>query len=316
MAAQTKNGLSDLIKAKSESLGFDICGIAKARSLSEYKTFLEDWCSAGMNDTMKYLARDFEKRTDPGILFPGARSLVVTGLSYYSNNKQKFPDAPVISRYAYGKEYQGVITGKLNELLKFIKTIDPRTEGKAFADTAPLMEKAWAVEAGLGWQGRHSIVINRNIGSFFFIGILVLNIDLQYDEPHRKEYCGDCRLCIDNCPTAAINSNKTIDARKCISNLTIENRGPIPEDYISKLGGRVYACDKCQEVCPWNKDAKPNSNPEFALPDEIRDMSKEEWLSLSEARYNTLFSGTPIGRVRYERFRRNIEAVIKENQGR
>ena len=265
---------------------------------------------------MNYLARDIEKRTDPGILFPGARSLVVTGLSYYTDNKQKYQDVPIISRYAFGKEYQEVITGKLNELLEFIKAIDPKVKGKAFFDTAPLLEKAWAVEAGLGWQGRHSIVINQSIGSFFFIGILILNIDLEYDEPHASEYCGDCSLCIEHCPTAAINNNRTIDARKCISNLTIENRGPIPEEIIPKLGGRVYACDICQEVCPWNREARENRTTEFALKDEIRDMSREEWLSLSEARYTTLFSGSPIERVRYERFRRNIEAVLKENSDR
>ncbi len=236
MADNVENNLSVRIREKLDELGFDIRGIAKSRSLDEYGPYLEAWVEAGMHDKMGYLARDINNRLNPENLFPEAKSLIVTGLSYYSENKQKDPEAPVLSRYTYGIDYHEVISEKLEKLLSWIKSLVPGTEGRIVVDTASLLEKAWAREAGLGWQGRHSIMINKNIGSFFFIGILVVNIDLDYDAPFEKDYCGNCRICIDACPTGAINDNRTIDTRKCISNLTIENRGPIPEEIVPHLG--------------------------------------------------------------------------------
>ena len=264
-----------------------------------------------MNGEMSYLAANIEKRINPELLVPDAKSLIVTGLSYYSDKKQTEPGVPIISRYAYGINYHDVIKGKLYKLLAHIKNIDSETEGRPFADTAPLLEKAWASEAGLGWQGKHSIVINKNIGSFFFIGVLILNIELDYDDPDEEEHCGNCRLCIDLCPTGAINENRTIDTRKCIANLTIENRGPIPEEIIPKIGGRVYGCDRCQEVCPWNKDAKQNMNPEFELSEEIERMSAGDWETLSEKRFHYLFKRSVIARRKYEPFMKNVTIVTK-----
>lgn len=311
MANPTNKNLSLLIKKKAIELGFDICGIARSRPLKERESVLRDWCSAGMNDCMSYLSRDIEKRIDPEFLVPGSKSLIVTGLSYYTDKKQREAGVPVLSRYAYGESYHTVIRRKLDKLSDYIKTIHIGAEGKPFVDSSTLLEKAWAVEAGLGWQGRHSIVINRNIGSFFFIGTLVVNIELEYDNPVKENYCGTCRLCIEQCPTDAINENTTIDARKCIANLTIENRGSIPEDLISKIGGRVYGCDRCQEVCPWNRDLKSNRIPEFDLPYEIEIMTKEEWQNLSKERFNRLFKGTPLERRKYEPFMRNVTDVTK-----
>jgi epoxyqueuosine reductase len=313
MAAPEKNNLSSLIKEKAFELGFNLCGIAKARPLTEAGPIIKAWCEAGMNDNMGYLARKIEKRLDPQFLVPDAKSLVVTGLSYYTENKQKDPEAPILSRYAYGINYHDVIGGKLEKLLVYLKSIKPDAEGKVFVDSAPLLEKRWAMEAGLGWQGKHSIVINKGAGSFFFIGILILNTDLDYDAPFKGDYCGECRICIDACPTDAINYNRTIDARKCISHLTIENRGPIPEEIIPKLGGRVYACDRCQEVCPWNKDAKPDLTPEFAINEELANMSLEKWQSLSRERFERLFERSSVRRVKYEQLVRNISAAIKSN---
>jgi epoxyqueuosine reductase len=301
-----------LIKEKAHELGFDICGIAPSRPLEERKNIMLSWLADGMNAGMNYLSRDIEKRINPRSLLPGAKSLIVTGLSYYTDKKQSEPGVPVLSMYAFGESYHTVIEKKLDKLYSYIRNLYPETEGRAFVDSAPLLEKAWAMEAGLGWQGKHSIVINKEIGSFFFIGTLVLNIDLDYDKPVTKDYCGDCRLCIDLCPTGAINDNHTIDARKCIANLTIENRGPIPEEIIPKIGARVYGCDRCQEVCPWNKDAKPHNNPEFNLPEEVETMTKEEWLSLSQDRFNRLFKGTALERRKYEPFMRNVTDVTKE----
>ncbi|OFY68249.1 MAG: tRNA epoxyqueuosine(34) reductase QueG [Bacteroidetes bacterium RBG_13_43_22] len=303
--------LSLRIKEKALELGFDICGIARARALKERESSLKAWLEAGMNDKMGYLEREPEKRFNPGLVFPGTKSLVVTGISYYSEIKQKEKEVPVLSRYTYGTDYHDVILPKLEKILTWVKERVPEAEGKAFSDTGFLHEKSWINEAGLGWQGRHSIMISKEIGSFFFIGILMLNIELDYDEPFKGEFCGSCRLCIDYCPTSAINDNRTIDARKCISNRTIENRGPIPEEIIPKLGGRVYGCDKCQEVCPWNKNIKPNSHPEFIIDEKIAGMSREEWESLTEDQFQKLFKKTALVRIKYEDFMRNISAALK-----
>jgi epoxyqueuosine reductase len=311
MTITADNNVSLLIKEKAYALGFDLCGIAPSRSLKEREDALEKWCSDGMNAGMSYLARDIEKRIDPEFLVPGAKSLIVTGLGYYTDKQQREPGVPIISRYAYGESYHSVIKRKLDNLLSFVKTINPETQGQPFVDSAPLLEKAWAAEAGLGWQGRHSIVINKKIGSFFFIGTLILNIELDYDKPVIEDYCGNCRSCIDLCPTGAINENHTIDARKCIANLTIENRGPVPEEIIPNIGGRVYGCDRCQEVCPWNKNAKHHTTPEFDLPEEIEYMTKEEWINLSREQFIRLFRGSAIERRKYEPFMRNVTDVTK-----
>ena len=231
MTAIKDTTLSLLIKEKANELGFDLCGIAQSRPLKERETILKKWCSEGMNAEMTYLNKDTDKRINPEFLVTGAKSLIVTGLGYYSEKRQKEPGVPVLSRYAYGESYHTVIKRKLDKLMSFIKSVNPEISGRSFVDSAPLLEKGWATEAGLGWQGRHSIIINREIGSFFFIGTLVLDIELDYDKPFSGEYCGNCRLCIDHCPTGAINENHTIDARKCISYHTIEKRdGEIPAD--------------------------------------------------------------------------------------
>jgi epoxyqueuosine reductase len=305
--------LSDKIKEKAIDLGFDLCGIAGSRRLDEYGQFLKDWVTMEMNDRMGYLARDIEKRLNPGILFPGAKSLVVTGLNYFAEPGQKDQTAPVLSRYTYGLDYHDVILTKLGKLLSWIKGELSEAEGKAVVDSSSVLEKAWAVEAGLGWQGRHSIVINKDIGSFFFIGILILNIELEPDAPFSGEHCGACRLCINTCPTGAINENRTIDARKCIANITIENRGPIPEDIKPLLGRRIYGCDKCQEVCPWNKKAKLNKTPEFRISKEVAEMSRDDWQNLSREQFVSLFGRSPVGRVKYEQFIRNIQVVTAGN---
>lgn len=312
MKDYTVNDLSASIKKKAQELGFDLCGIAQSRKLEENGIILRKWCEAGMNDKINYLSRDIDKRINPSNLFPGAQSLVVTGLSYFSDIKQTQAGVPVISRYTYGRDYHEVISRKLNELLSFIKGLNPGTEGRIFVDSGYILEKAWAKEAGLGWQGKHSIVINKKTGSFFFIGILVLkNLRLRYDEPYKQDHCVSCRLCIDECPTGAINDDRTIDARKCIANLTIEGRGPIPDHILPKIGLRIYGCDRCQEVCPWNKHAKQNRTPEFAISDELAGMTFEEWQSLTPERFEKLFGNSAMSRVRYEKLMQNIKLVTR-----
>jgi epoxyqueuosine reductase len=308
------NGIKNLtrmVKAKALDLGFDICGAAKARPLPDREAALRKWLAAGMNDKMGYLEREPGKRFDPSLVYPDVKTLVVTGISYYSENMQKEKEVPVLSRYAYGTDYHDVIVQKLEILLDYVKVMVPGAEGKAFSDTGFLHEKSWISEAGLGWQGRHSIMINKEIGSFFFVGILMLNIELDYDEPFKADHCGSCRMCIDACPTEAINENRTIDARKCISNRTIENRGPVPEEIVAKLGGRVYGCDMCQEVCPWNKNMKPNTHPEFRINPEVAAMTRKDWESLSEEKYKRLFENNAIRRVKFPDFKRNISDALR-----
>jgi epoxyqueuosine reductase len=302
---------SAAIKKKVSELGFNICGIARARVLEEYGPVLKSWINSGMHDIMTYLARDIDKRLNPEFLVPDARSLVVTGLSYFSELKQNDAEAPLLSRYTYGTDYHDVISSKLIALLQWIKDFRPDTEGRAVVDSAPILEKAWAREAGLGVQGRHSILINKDIGSFFFIGILILNIDLEYDTPLKDDMCKGCRACIDACPTGAINDNKTIDARRCIANLTIENRGPIPEEIIPLLGKRIYGCDRCQEVCPWNKKVKPGKTPEFEIKKEIAAMSQDQWRDLSKEQFSRLFGDSSMSRIKYEKLIGNIEAALR-----
>ncbi len=313
MSITADKSISVLIKEKAIELGFDICGIALSRPLKEREEILKEWCSAGMNDGMNYLSRDIEKRIDPGYLVAGAKSLIVTGLNYYTDKKQQEPGVPLISIYAFGETYQTVIKRKLTDLLSFIRSLKPEVEGRAFVDTAPLLEKAWAVEAGLCWQGRNSVVINKEIGSFFFIGALVLNIELEYDEPFTGDLCGNCRTCIDLCPTGAINENRTIDARKCIANITL-NREAIPDELLPDIRPRAFGCDTCQDVCPWNRNAKPHKTPEFDLPCEITFMKREEWMSLSREHFIRLFKGNAIEKRKYEPFMRNVTDVTKQGK--
>jgi epoxyqueuosine reductase len=303
--------LSAQIKEKAHDLCFDLCGIAPAKILRDHESILKSWCSSGMNGDMNYLCQNIEKRINPCLLNPGAESVIVTGLNYFSEKKQGGDGIPVISRYAYGVNYHDVINGKLKKILDFIKSIRPETQGKSFVDSAPILEKAWAREAGLGWPGRHSILINDKIGSFFFLGVILLNINLDYDEPFREDHCGACRLCIDSCPTGAINENRTIDVRRCIAYLTIETKYSVPEDLARKMEGRVFGCDKCQEVCPWNSNARPHKNAEFELPGEVELMTSEGWRNLSREQFIKLFNSSAIGRRKYERFMKNIEIAAK-----
>ncbi len=313
MTPVADKNLSLLIKEKAFDLGFDLCGIAPSKILKEHKQPIENWCSSGMNGDMNYLGRNIEKRINPGLLLPGAKSVIVTGLNYYTDKKQGGDGIPIISRYTYGINYHSVIKDKLEIILDHIRNQRPGTEGKSFVDFAPVLEKAWGREAGLGWPGRHSILINDKIGSFFFLGIIILNIDMNYDNPFTEDHCGACRLCIDSCPTGAINENRTIDARKCISYLTIESKKPVPEELVVKMERRVFGCDKCQEVCPWNKKAKPHNTSEFELPVDVELMSADDWKNLSREDFRRLFKGSSIAERKYDPFMKNVTIVTNSN---
>jgi epoxyqueuosine reductase len=303
--------ISALIKSRAAELGFDLVGIAQAGRLQDHGEKIAEWCAAGMNGSMEYLSRNIEIRTDPSILFPGAKSLIVTGLNYFSEKNIGGDGIPVISRYAYGDNYHDIIIGKLALLLDYIKLLDPEAEGKSFVDSAPLLEKAWAQRAGLGWPGRHSVLINKHLGSFFFIGILITTLELEYDKPVTEDYCGTCRLCVDACPTSAINENRTIDVRKCIAYQTIEQKEPMPEEVVEKAGGRIFGCDICQEACPWNKHAHHHSTHEFEPYKALLDMTREDWNNLTKERFKEIFKSSAIGRKKYETFMENVRNGIR-----
>jgi epoxyqueuosine reductase len=311
MTTSYEKNLALLIREKAIELGFDLCGIASAGILKEHELVINNWCSSGMNGEMNYLCQNIDKRIDPGLLFPGAKSVIVTGLNYYTDRKQGGKGIPVISRYAYGVNYHDVVITKLNAILDYIQSISPGAKGRSFVDSAPLLEKAWAREAGLGWPGRHSVLINKQIGSFFFLGIIILNIELDYDEPFNEDHCGACRLCIESCPTGAINENRTIDARRCIAYLTIESKAPVNEELVKKFEGRVFGCDRCQEVCPWNKNAKPHKNPEFELSSELKLMTAGDWRDLTADQFSRLFKRSAIARRKYKNFMQNVTNVTK-----
>jgi epoxyqueuosine reductase len=301
---QTYN--SQLIKTKAESLGFTAYGIANVHSLDSERNALESWIAEGMHGSMGYMTRNLEKRLNPAELVDGAKSVITVLLNYYSPLKQSDPEAPVISRYAYGKDYHFVMKDRLNELLRFIdKEIAP-CSGRAFVDSAPVLEKAWARESGLGWIGKNTLLITRKFGSYVFIGELIIDIDLDYNTEIISDHCGTCTRCIDACPTNAITAPRVIDARKCISYQTIENRDEIPQDLRPKLNNRIFGCDICQDVCPWNKRPESTEVEEFKPSEEFIKMDNQAWPNLDEQTYKRMFQNTALERAGYNKLMQNI----------
>ncbi len=300
--------LSTLIKTEAIRLGFAACGISKAAYLKDDAQRLKTYLEKNFNGKMSYMANHFDKRTNPQLLVEGAQSVISVLFNYFPNETQKDKQAPIVSKYAYGKDYHYVIKEKLNKLLAYIKEIEPETEGRAFVDSAPVMERAWAREAGLGWIGKHGLLINKQIGSFVFIGELIVNTSLSYDKP-IKEYCGNCTRCIDACPTDAIITNKTIDARKCISYLSIELKSEIPEEFKGKFLNRVFGCDICQDVCPHNSKAIPHSHEELKPIQGLLEMRKTDWYTMDKAYFNKMFKHSPLKRTGFKGIKRNLNFI-------
>jgi epoxyqueuosine reductase len=299
----------DLIRKEAFHLGFDLIGIVPSRKLDEHKDYLHSWLEKKMNADMSFLSRDQDKRIDPGVLLQGAKSVIVTGLNYFPPVTQMDENTPVISKYAYGEDYHSVIKDKLTELLNFIISLDPSASGKICVDSSPVLEKAWAHEAGLGWIGRNSLLINSKRGSFIFLGEIILNIELESQIQIQPDNCGNCSLCINACPTGAINDNRTINAGKCISWLTVENKSEIPGEFKGKLKKQIFGCDICQDVCPWNKDIASHNNNRFRISDNVRNMSLEEWQNLDLEKFEKLFSKSPLRRTGYKKIVNNIKFV-------
>ncbi|MDR2382636.1 MAG: tRNA epoxyqueuosine(34) reductase QueG, partial [Prevotellaceae bacterium] len=275
------DGLSEKIKTEAYRLGFSACGIAKVMPLENESENLGKWLNANYNGEMKYMENHFDMRLNPALLVEDAKSVISLAYNYYSSQKQ-VADAPVISKYAYGTDYHVVIREKLNLLLDFVRQEQEGADGRGFVDSAPVLEKFWAQQSGIGWRGKNSSIIIKGKGSFHFLAELILNIELEYDNPETGK-CGACVRCIESCPTGAIVEPYVVDARRCIAYLTIESKDEIPESFKEKLAGRIFGCDICQDVCPWNiRYASENEEPMFEPSPDLLSKSKNDWNNLNE----------------------------------
>ena len=294
---------TNLIKSAAKDLGFLSCGISKAEFLEEEAPRLEQWLQDGKHGKMAYMEKHFDKRLDPRLLVPGAKSVVSLLLNYYNDDIQK-EGVPKISKYAYGTDYHIVFKQKLNKLLQTIHDEVGEINGRVFVDSAPVMDKAWATRSGLGWMGKNTNLITQKVGSFFFIAELIIDLELEYDTP-VTDHCGNCTACIDSCPTEALTPYN-IDASKCISYLTIELKDQIPDEFQNKMDNWAFGCDVCQDVCPWNRFSKSHSEPLFDPQPQILDFTKKDWEELTEATFETIFKNSALKRTRFDGFKRNL----------
>ena len=300
---------TSLIKSACLRLGFDYCGIARVQKLDDDAVRLENWLEKGMQGGMKYMENFFDLRIDPAQLVPGAKSVITLLLNYYPEAKQDH--APSISKYAYGKDYHEVIKNKLRELLSLIRENIGEVNGRGFVDSAPVLERSWAQRSGLGWIGRNGNLITKKNGSFYFIATLITDLQLAYDDPFAKDYCGTCTRCIDACPTDAILPEKVVDGSKCISYFTIELKDElIPGNMKGKFGDWMFGCDTCQDVCPWNRFAKSTSEKDFAPIPEILNLSSRNWEELTEESFRKIFKDSPLKRAKYKGIQRNLKFLF------
>jgi epoxyqueuosine reductase len=298
---------SQLIKDEAQRLGFMQCGIAKADFLEEEAPRLENWLANNHHGKMAYMENHFDKRLDPRLLVDDAKSLISLTLNYFSDAEQSDPEAPKISKYAFGTDYHDVIKTKLFELLEFIRENIGEVSGRAFVDSAPVLDRAWAKRAGIGWIGKNSNLISKKTGSFFFIAELIVDLDLVYDNAFETDHCGTCTKCIDACPTEAILSPFVIDAKKCISYLTIELKDEIPNHFNNKMDNWMFGCDICQDVCPWNRFSVPHSEPAFSPNKKLLEMKKTDWMDITEEVFQVIFKNSAVKRTKFKGLTRNID---------
>jgi len=310
---ESQKSISHKIKEEALRLGFANCGFSRAEAVPEEAKRLKSWLDSGHHSQMGYMANHFEKRTDPTLLVEGSKSVISVIYNYYSDKEQVDPNAPIISKYAYGKDYHVVLKDKLYLLLEYIKTLSPQAEGRVFVDSAPVLDRAWAYKAGLGWIGKNSNLISRNHGSFFFIGEIILNQELDYNAVPENDFCGSCTRCIEACPTQAILSTRTLDAEKCISYQTIENKGEISPELEGNLTNRVFGCDICQDVCPWNRQALPHSEPDFEPGSGLLEMTKVQWNNMDRESYTQLFQDSPVKRAGYDKLMNSVSTLQKKS---
>ncbi|RFM26537.1 tRNA epoxyqueuosine(34) reductase QueG [Deminuibacter soli] len=300
---------TSFIKSLSTELGFSYCGIAKARRLDEDARRLENWLNKGMHGKMSYMEKYFDLRVDPTLLVPGAKSVITLLLNYYPQTTQH-TDGPKIAKYAYGNDYHEVIREKLNNLLLRLQETVGEVNGRGFVDSAPVLERSWAQQSGAGWIGKNGNIISKQAGSFFFIATLIVDLELEYDDPYAKDFCGSCTRCIDSCPTEAILPGKVVDGSKCISYFTIELKDMLlPDNMQQRFDNWFFGCDVCQDVCPWNRFSKPNTEPAFTPLPEILNFSTREWQEMTEESFRAIFKHSPLKRSKYAGIRRNLKFV-------
>lgn len=304
--------LSKRLKAEAVRLGFDGCGIAKAVRLDAEAIKLEQWLSDNMNAGMGWMAGHFDLRVDPTRIVDGAKSVVSVIHNYHTRDPLP-PEAAIgrISNYAWGDDYHDVLKDKLGSLLDWLNTQVGDVNGRVFVDSAPVMDKVWAERAGLGWIGKHTNLINGRLGSYFFIGELIVDLELPPDAP-ATDHCGSCNRCIEACPTEAIVEPYVLDSNKCISYWTIEHRGnDVPADIARDTGNWIFGCDICQEVCPWNKFRRPTTEPHFAARDGVVGTSLRDWNELNVDDFRRMFKGSPVRRAKYDGFMRNVAIAAR-----
>ncbi|PBQ32654.1 tRNA epoxyqueuosine(34) reductase QueG [Sphingobacteriaceae bacterium] len=295
-----------LIKSEAKRLGFDFCGISKADFLEEEAPRLEKWLKESKHGQMAYMENYFDKRLDPRLLVEGAKSVVSLLYNYYPSQTPT-TNSPKISKYAYGQDYHEVIKNKLHEFLSTLKEKIGEISGRAFVDSAPVLDKAWAKKSGLGWIGKNSNLISKQQGSFFFIAELIVDLELEYDGP-IKDYCGTCTKCIDACPTEAIVAPYVVDGSKCISYLTIELKEAIPEEFKTKMDNWAFGCDVCQDVCPWNSFSMPHKEPLFTNSSFLN-FSEVEWSDMTEETFQLVFKNSAVKRTKYKGLKRNLDFI-------
>ena len=293
-----------LIKTEATRLGFMSCGISKAEFLEEEAPRLEQWLNENRNGEMSYMENHFDKRLDPTLLVPGAKSVVSLLLNYFPQETQR-EDSYKLSKYAYGRDYHFVIKDKLKQLLHFINEEIGEVGGRAFVDSAPVLDKAWAAKSGLGWIGKNSNLLSKKTGSFFFIAELIIDLELEYDTP-VTDHCGSCTACIDACPTDAIYEPYKVDGSKCISYYTIELKDSIPESEKGKFEDWMFGCDICQDVCPWNRFSKPHNEQLFDPHTDLLQMTKHDWEEITRETFNEIFRKSAVKRTKYDGLKRNI----------
>jgi epoxyqueuosine reductase len=301
-----KSAITQAIKSKAISLGFSGINIAKAEFMNDEARRLEEWLNGKNHGEMGYMENHFDKRVDPSLLVPGAKSVVCLLYNYYTDIMQEDFEAPKISMYAYGKDYHKVVKKKLKLLFDYMQSLAGSIEGRYFVDSAPVMERDWAKRAGLGWTGKNTLLINPKKGSYFFLAEVICDLELDYDSP-MKDYCGTCTRCIEACPTDAISPRGyMLDATKCISYVTIESKSEIAKSFEGKMDNWMYGCDICQQVCPWNRFSSHHETASFLPSEKLMKMKKEEWETLEEDTFNSLFEGSAVKRTKYEGLKRNI----------
>ena len=313
---QNQNNISQKIKSQAKELGFLECVIIPAGFLEEEEAHFKNWLNAGMHGEMGYMARNVEKRLDPRLLLENAKTVIVVLQNYFPKEIQKDPEAPVLSKYAYGTDYHFIMKDKLKKLLAFIQEQIGTCNALPFVDSAPVLERAWARRAGLGWVGKNSNLISVQHGSFFFIGELILDIELSYDNPKPvADHCGTCIRCIDACPTKAIVANRVVDARKCISYQTIELKGELDENLKGQFENRVFGCDICQDVCPWNLKSVPHSEKSFEPHPKLLKLSNTDWHQMERPLFNELFKNSAVKRTGFKGIKRNLKFVESDING-